>query len=195
MTGATRIYSASVPEGYEWALPVDGAHYQTLRGMSERDAGVPWEPIVMYLLRSTGDGRVLRRRSKRKRADLPWLGEYALILRDEAIEAVGSVLAPHGVLLPLSCADARLVAFTAAPVAGVLDEEGSDIVRYSSGRIMMLRRPAFRLEGLQGRQAFTLAEMPGGALFLTGELVEAIMATGLTAGTEFTLVHEGAGGS
>jgi hypothetical protein len=121
------------------------------------------------------------------RADLPWLGENVLVLRDAAIEAVGKCLQPHGELLPLECDDARLVLFSAPVKTGVLDESRSHLERFDSGRIMALRSPTFRLPALQGVAAFKLAEMPRGDLFLEGALVADIVATGLSAGTDFVL--------
>jgi hypothetical protein len=124
------------------------------------------------------------------RADLPWLGSEAVVLRDEAIETVGSLLRPHGEILPLVCDEARLALFAAPVVAGALDEDRSELVRFGSGRIMVLRTPAFHVSALRGAAAFKLAEMPRGDLYLTDTLVDAIRATGLTAGTDFTLLYD-----
>lgn len=183
MTGDARIFRPSVPEGFEWAVPTDPAEFEVIRTLAERPAGAVWQPVHMTLLKLDDHGRPHRR------ADLPWLGADAIVLRDEAIETVGALLRPHGDLLPLLCDDARLALFAAPAVAGVLDEGRSDMVRFGSGRIMSLRAPVFRAAALGNTKAFKLAEMPRGDLFLAGQLVEAIRATGMTAGTDFTPVY------
>lgn len=119
---------------------------------------------------------------------MPWLAAGVLVLRDDAIEIVGELLRPHGELLPLECTDARLAIFTAGALVGALDEMRSDVVRFSSGRIMSLRKLAVRTEAIADRQAFKLAEVPNGDLYLTEQLVERIRDTGLTSGTDFTEV-------
>ncbi len=188
MTGTVRILRPSVPEGFEWALPTDEADWEVIWALAERKVGGPWTPIHMTLLKLDDYGR------PQLRSDLPWLGSDVLVLRDEAIETVGEVLRPHGELLPLLCDEARLALFSAPVVQGALDEARSDIVRFGSGRIMALRAPAIREAALGGMWAFKLAEMPRGELYLTEQLVEAIRGTGMTAGTEFTVVSgEGVG--
>ena len=182
MTG-TRIFRPSVPQGHEWALPADNADFEAIRGLGERSPGDPWTPAPMNLIKVDDHGR------PQHRSDMPWLGGHVLVLRDEAIEAVGEILRPHGELLPLICDEARLALFSAPVVAGVLDEARSDLVRFGSGRIMALRAPTFRVAVLGRVGAFKLAEDPRGDLYLTDHVVEAIRSTGMTAGTHFTLVY------
>ena len=123
-------------------------------------------------------------------AYLPWLGSHVLVLRDEAIEAIGPLVAPHGQVLPLRASGARLAVFRPPLLAGALDEQASEFARFSSRRIMDLRVPVFRPLVVASASTFVLAEMPRGNMYLSGELVDAILATGFSAGTEFRLVFE-----
>lgn len=182
------VYRLAVPEGFEWAFPVDPDDFEALWTLPERRPGAAWQPVQMRLLKEDEHERPWRR------AEMPWLGGHVLILRDEAIEAVGPLLAPYGELLPLTCDEARLVVFSAALAANVLEEDRSEIVRFASGRIMDIRRHAFDLGALVGNRAFKLAEFPRGDLFLTGDLVESIRETGLTGGTEFHLIYDSSTG-
>lgn len=182
------VYRPAVPEGFEWAFPVDPGDFEAFWTLYERRPGAAWEPIPMRLLKQDEHGRPWRR------AEMPWLGRHVLILRDEAIESIGPLLAPYGELLPLMCDEARLVVFSAPPAANALEEDRSEIVRFASGRIMDIRRHAFNLGALAGNRAFKLAELPRGGLFLTGDLVESIRETGLTDGTEFQLIYDSSTG-
>ncbi|MDP5226314.1 MULTISPECIES: hypothetical protein [Arthrobacter] len=108
-----------------------------------------------------------------------------LILRDDAIETIGPLLRPHGELLPLLCEEARLAVFSAPVVEGAVDLEKSDIVRFRDGGILRFRSTVFHEEVVGNLMAFKLSEKPRGKLYLTEPLVEAMLATGMTAGTNF----------
>lgn len=180
MTGSPRIFRTSVPEGFEWALPMHASDFEAIRTLADRSLGSAWKPIRMSLLRSDDRGQPQRR------AQMPWLGSEVLVLRDEAVDTVGALLLPHGEVLPLDCDDARLSLFSAPTIAGALDRDRSDMAEFSSGRIMSLRRPAFIADALNDKQAFKLAEMPRGDLYLADDLVKAILDTGMSSGTDFT---------
>ncbi len=185
MTDSQRIFQLVLPEGFEWALPTDTANYEVIYSLAQRTDSSGWEPIHMRLLKSDVGSK-----GPYKRADMPWLNSGVIILRDEAVDVVGEILRPHGVVLPLLCEEARLALFSAPLVEGVLDEERSQIKRFRSGRIMELRKPVFRTGLLGGVKAFKLSEKPRGDLYLTGDVVEEILATGLTSGTDFELAYE-----
>ncbi len=185
MTDSQRIFQLEVPGGFEWALPTDDSNYKVFRSLPELPQGSGWEPIHMRLLKSDVGSK-----GPYKRADMPWLSSDVIILRDEAVDVVGEILRPHGVVLPLLCEEARLALFSAPLAEGVLDEERSQIKRFRSGRIMELRKPVFRTGLLGGVKAFKLSEDSRGDLYLTGDVVEEILATGLTSGTDFELAYD-----
>lgn len=181
---ALRVYRPDVMEDYEWALPVDDANYELFRTVDD-PGGPSWPTPEMYLL------RVVEVVKRLRRADMPWLGSNTLILRDAAIDTVGPLLSEFGQLLPLLCADARLVFFAADPLPGAIDIERSEIVRFKDGSgIMDIKRAVFNDEVVSGRGAFKLPEMPRGDVYLTEKLVSAIRATGHDSGTEFKLMYD-----
>jgi hypothetical protein len=177
-TSPPRIYEPEVEEGFEWALPLDGKHALLFGGFDGTHRAATWSPVPMYLLRTD-------ERGSRQRADLPWLGSHVLILRDEAIDVVGPILADHGELLPLECADANLVVLNVTRVIDALDEQHSDVVRFSSGRIMDIKKAAFHGDELTGSAVFKIPQMPYGPLYFTSDIVERIRATRRHAGVTF----------
>lgn len=183
MTGVL-VFRTQVAERFEWVVPRRAEDFDVLHALAQRPAAsTTWEPVRVDVLK-VGD-----RHRRLKRAAMPWLAADLLVLRDEAIEAVGPLLAPHGVLLPLECDEAELVLFSAGVRESVLDEARSELVRLDSGEIFYLPRPVFHASLLAGAIAFRLAELPYGGVFLTGPLVDAIQRTGTTAGTNFELVY------
>lgn len=169
-------------DGYEWVLPVDDADFETLRLAGQTSE--PWPSPEVRLLRTEDDGTLLRR------ASMPWLDSHALVLRDEAIDSVGRVLNYRGDILPLKSGDARFCLFAAHIQSSALDLEHSQIVRFSSGRILDLKRPVFHDEVVARAGAFKLREMPRGDVYFTQDVVEALRATGDAVGTDFELVYD-----
>lgn len=179
------LYSLGAPQGYEWALPADDADHKVLSRIVDEQS-VPRSPVRMELLR-----RDVGERRLRKKALMPSCGNSTgLILRDEAIDGVVPILEPLGFLAPLACADARLVFFTAAPVAKLLDLNASRITRLpNSGRIINVNHLVVRAESLGQHRVFKLAEWPV-RLYFVSSLVAEIEATGLSVGMEFKVAGQ-----
>ena len=129
------MFRSQVAERFEWVVPQRAEDFDVLHALAQRPALGAWKPVRVDVLK-VGD-----RRRRLKRAAMPWLAADLLVLRDEAIEAVGPLLEPHGVLLPLECDEADLVLFSAGVRESVLDEARSELVRFDSGEIMYLPAP------------------------------------------------------
>ena len=172
------LFWLEVAEGFEGVVIDDLASLQSLLELDRRP-GRRWRPPVAELVREHA-GRPLAR------AAAPYLNRSVLVLRDEAVEGLGRLLAPHGALVPLKCADAELVAFV-APVLDLMDEEASELVRFDSGRVMDVLRPRFR-EGADAHPAFRVSSMPAGPLFVSAGLAEELSGRGLLSGTSLVPV-------
>jgi hypothetical protein len=181
-----KIYRAVPHEGYEWVVLDDATDYERFIDPSPAFSSVGRQPAVSaHLLRNDP-----RRSGDRMRARMPWLGEGVLALRDEAIDEIGALLEPFGVLLRLESPDARLIVIRITNIIDVLDEDASDIVRFSSsGRVLDIRRFVFRSESLLRSQAFRIPQLPRGGTFLTEDLVQEIESRG-SEGTAFLAVGE-----
>lgn len=178
------VCRAELPTGdYEWAVvpeeePLGWEFDQVVRELPERHK--PWTPIPAVVT-----GPVEGRRAQR--ATMPWWSgaRNVLVLRDEAIESVGSLLAPHGELLPMAGRNARLVMFTAPFVDDVLNEGKSDLHSPIGSDYARLERGVFRAELVGQRQAFVARIGRDCDLFLTESLARQLEATGDTAGVVF----------
>ncbi|HVQ88475.1 MAG TPA: hypothetical protein VMT88_09855 [Actinomycetes bacterium] len=124
---------------------------------------------------------------------MPWLSSHTLALRDEAIEKVGPLLAPFGRFVRLDCPDAHLAAFVARPLAGALDQDRSEIVRFrSSGEgVKRIENVHFRSDAVASQGVFCLPEFIRGPLYLTEDLVDRIIATNHSSGTVFAEISTG----
>jgi hypothetical protein len=168
---------------YEWALPVDDAtghdrlRIETFESVEER-----WSPVEVKLVEIDEGQKLLP-------ADFPWLGAHALVMRSSAAEVVAAAVEGQAELLPLECAGADLWLLHVTQCCDALDEERSEIVRFSSGRIMTIRRYVFDPVALDGVRCFKIPQMPTGPVFLSGEVVDAVAAADL-AGLGVDLVWE-----
>lgn len=179
------LYSLVAPQGYESALPVDDADYKVLSRIVDEHS-VPRSPVRMELLRrDVGELRV------RKKALMPsYSNSSGLILRDEAIDGVLPILGSLGFVVPLACADARLVFFTAAQVPNLIDLDASKVTRLpNSSRIINVNHLVVRAENLRQQRVFKLSEWPV-RLYFASDLVAEIEATGLTVGMEFKVAGQ-----
>lgn len=156
-------------------MPVDDfAGHDRLRIETFESVAAEWSPVEMKLLRED-EGRLFRP------ADFPWSGAHALVLRKSAADVVGPLVEGQAELLPLSCSGPDLWLLHVTEMRDALDEGRSDIVRFpSSGRVMAIRGYAFERNALQGARCFKVPQMPTGSIFLSGEVVDAVAAAGLT---------------
>jgi len=184
-SAAVRIYEPMAPDGVEWVLMDRDDGQNRLLDIGTQPVKKSWTPLPVHLLASDErTGRPL------VRSQLPWLGRHVLVLRDEAIDALGPMLEPFGELLPLSCSNATLMLVHMTNVVDALDETESEIVRFpSSERVMKIAIHSFKANVVRRGQAFKLPQMPRGSIYLTDDLVHAIGAFGFE-GTGFRLVGE-----
>ena len=136
--------------------------------------------------------RIIRRDEGRRLAesDSPWLGSHALIFRRRSLGELEELLLSHGELLPVASSELDLVIFNATRVLDALDERASDVVRFSSGRIMMITRYAFRRETITDVDAFKIPNLRSSPTYVSARFVERVEAAGLR-GLDFETVWSG----
>ena len=72
-------------------------------------------------------------------------------------------------------------------IVDALDLDRSELVRFSSGRVMDITRYVFQPEAIRGVHAFKIPEMARGSLLVSSEIVDAVERAGLR-GTGFEQV-------
>jgi hypothetical protein len=181
---STAIYKAAPPEGFEWALPVDDRDFEMFATFDGTRRESTWRPVRVGLLHDDEGG------GARETSDFPWLGSYVLVLRPRAVDSLGSILRSAGELLPLACDEADLWVLNHLHIVDALDENGSDIVRFSTGRVMTVERWSLNLDRLGSEAIFKVPQLMRGPLLFNESFVEAVAAAGLR-GIEFNEVWSG----
>lgn len=168
------VYELDPAEGFQWVVPTEPRRFDELRSLEGRPLRHEWTPLQVDLLIRDEAGRVLAE------TDMPWLGEHALVLGDRAVEVLGPILAPDVELLPLSIAGRSLWLVHPLRILDALIPAESEIVRFSSGRIMSVEKGVFDGSKLVGVRAFKLRDFTRGPIYLTEGPVEAARTANLT---------------
>lgn len=167
--------------GFELCQPLEKDGYETfslqINGTRRQQE---WRPIAVRLVHDN-NGEPLAF------SESPWLSTHALTFRPLAVEALGPLLRENGELLPLAGEDFELSVFNPTRVIDALDEQASSIARFSSGRMMRIRRYAFKPELIEGIDVFKLPNLRVSPTLLSERFVRAWNATGFH-GLEFEKV-------
>jgi len=90
-------------------------------------------------------------------------------------ERIGKTLEQFGEILPLDCPETKFWVFNPTIVLDALDEDNSDVERFSpGGRIMFFKKYFFRPEILVGKFLFLINQRPTGPTFATESFAELI---------------------
>jgi hypothetical protein len=104
---------------------------------------------------------------------LLWLSSHVLAMTAVVRDAVGTVLEGQGVFARLGSDDGDFWMFV-PDVCDALNEAGSSVTRFSSGRVMYVSRYDFYPDRLLGRTAFRIPQLPKGPLFCSQRVVDAL---------------------
>lgn len=144
------IYEPNPGGGYEWIQTVDLEGDAMLASFDGTPRLLNWTPIKVRSI-TEDEGEVF------DLADLPWLAAYALGMRRRAVEALQDILLPYGEILPLQSDDGtEFFTLNVTNIVDVLDESRADIARHSDGRILEIRRFAFKATAATAGDVFRL---------------------------------------
>lgn len=170
-------------DGYELCHPISNGDFERI---NVEISGVPrrasWNAVPMQLVHKD-EGRQLAE------SDSPWLGEHALIFRGRAASALDTTLRAYGELLPLECSEADMSIYNVTRVIEALDEQASSVVRFSSGRIGIVQRYAFRAEAVRDVDVFKIPNLRVSPTYVSHRFVELWRSSGLK-GLEFKRLWE-----
>lgn len=162
-------------EGGEWVVV---EHYRQLEKMlAAGSRRIQWwqRPIRATHI---GEGE----EGPREEVDAPWMGSHGLVVKPAA-HALFRTLFGDGVqYVRISGTPYRRLYYVHVHhLVDVLDEGRSEIVRFSPGPdILDIPRHEFLPSVEQAGPIFKLKQMPRGDVYLTGDAVDAIAASGLS---------------
>ena len=144
--------------------------------------GERWVPLRVEILRD-------KEHKDRPSSDFPGFGAGKPTFSHRAVEALRDLLADNGELLPLDCKDGNYWVFNVTRVIDGLDEENSDVERFSSGRIMAVERFAFYPDKVRDLSIFKIPQFPKGGAYVTDSFTNRVKSANLT-GFAFDLLWD-----
>jgi hypothetical protein len=138
--------------------------------MAEPVAVTDWQPPSVQLIRDGSAGSAP--------SDLVMLGMEPAFTR-RAVDALGDLLTDNGQLLPLVSADGEFYLWNVTRVVDAFDEEKSQVLRFSSGRIMTVDRWAFKPEAVARQVVFKVPQFLRGFTFAMGTFLDRFTEAGL----------------
>lgn len=101
-------------------------------------------------------------------------------IKASALDKAGEFLLRFGELLPLLCDEGEYYAYNVTNLVDALNQEESEIHKFSSGRWMDVRRGVFLCERVGGAQIFKLPQTPAGPVYVTEHAAATLQESGLT---------------
>jgi|SRR6516225_8659309 hypothetical protein len=178
-----KIYGINSSKGYELCHPQDENDFGSIVTLIDgRERKLTWSPIRMRIIKEDERGHL-------RESDSPWLGQWALMFRPKAVNALRSLLDANGELLPLAIANAELQIYNPTHVVDALDEERSKLTR-SDGEILTVYTYIFKPEVIRNLPIFKISNLKVSPTFVDQSFVSLWKASGLK-GLDFTQVWEG----
>lgn len=144
--------------------------------------GKRWVPLRVEILRD-------KEHKDRPSSDFPGFGAGRPTFSDRAVEILRDFLEDNGEIFPLDCEDRNYYVFNVTRMVDALDEENSDVERFSSGRIMEVNRFAFYPDKVRDLSIFKIPQFPIGDVYVTDSFTNRVKSANLT-GFAFDLLWD-----
>lgn len=157
-------------ENYRWLTLVRESDFNVLADLPDSRRENDWIPLAAeWIDDALNEGK--------PESDFPTLGSTPVFSR-RAVDALSDMLIENGELLPLALANGNYFVYNTTRVIDALDEERSELVRLSTGRVMRVVKyvfhqtvgftPVFRIPQLRTK------------VFVTDRFMERVTTAGLT---------------
>lgn len=159
-------------ETYRWLTAIEESDFNVLADLAHVSVGDAWRPIAVEWIDDDLN-------AGKPKSDYPTLGSTP-VLSQRAIDELMEVLVENGEILPLNGDSAeQYYVYNVTRILDALDTDKSDAIWFGPGRIMMMKRYAFRDAELEGATIFKVPQLRV-QVFVTEPFVERIESSGLT---------------
>jgi hypothetical protein len=168
-------------EHYRWLTMAHESDFNALADLGVTGGGGRWTPPPAEWIDDDLN-------AGKPRSDYPPLGTTPAFSQ-RAVDRLRDVLEENGELLPLALKGEPYYVYNVTRSIDALDEDRSDLVRFSSGRIMEVRRLELRPDELCGVSIFRLPQVRG-QIYARESFMKRVADSGLT-GFAFREVWDG----
>ncbi len=161
-------------------VPVGSQAYRWLQCVGDADFDALNSTDLLSLVSSSWRLRVRlivenERGEPLRESGLLWLSSHVLAMTAAVRDVARPVLEGQGVFAPLRSDDGDFWIFV-PDLCDALNEAGSSVTRFSSGRVMYVSRYDFHPDRLVGRIVFRIPQLPKGPLFCAERVVDTLSA-------------------
>lgn len=144
------FYKPGPLDGYPCINAIDADDYEAFLELDGTPRGSSWKPVAVrqVAMRDEADAFLP--------SNFPWLSGHALVLDEQALNALRDLIEPFNEVLPLNDVGRGRLFVLNTRTIDALDEEHSKLLRFPNGRIMQVRQPVFRDVQLAGATMFRL---------------------------------------
>ena len=128
---------------------IDSEHVEMFRQFTGNSLAHSWFPVPVRIFRAEKSG------------DFPSLLSHVPIFSERALQILMPLISNSFEALPLKCDFGKFYAANVLDVVDCLDHSLANIERFSSGRIMAIKRYAFKEGCIQGKHIFKIPETAG----------------------------------
>ncbi len=167
-----RIYELQ-PDGerYRSLTLVEELGFNLLADLTEPGSGRAWTPLTAEWIYDDLNAGLAK-------SDFPTLGSTP-VFSARAVDELVDLLVENGELLPLSLSDGAYFVYRTVRLLDALDEDRSELVRFSSsGRVMRVVKYAFH-ENVSFPPVFQIPQLRV-TVFVSENFVQRVMESGLT---------------
>jgi hypothetical protein len=157
-------------EDYQWLTMVNEEDFQIAVEMDGKSVASAWRAYPVKVIDDELNAGALP-------SDCPTLGIIPTFSQ-RAVEVLRDILEAHGEILPLSAETGRYHAYNVTRVVDALDEQKSEIVRFSDGDVMRVARYEFLPDRLYKIPIFKVPQLRA-QVFVTEEFVRRVEDAGL----------------
>jgi RHS repeat-associated protein len=165
-------------EGFRWLDLVNSGEYNILSELNDQPAGSAWKPLAAEWIEDDLN-------AGKPKSDFPTLGTTP-VFSQRAVDALLDLLVENGELLPIRVEDGTYFVYNVTRKVHALDEDRSELVRFSTGGVMRIARYEFYPDKVEALTIFKIPQSRA-KVFVTEPFVERVYDARLT-GFEFTQV-------
>jgi hypothetical protein len=165
------------PDEYEHLTLVDDAGWSVLQGFTGESRAASWRPLRVEAIPSG------------PRGDFPLLASHVPVFSRRALDVLGDLVAGDAEALPLDFPETEYYALNVLDPLDCIDEERSEIERFSDGTVMFVSRYVFFRGCTQGRALFKVRSTELQDVFVSDDFRRRVEEHGLR-GLRFVPIDE-----
>jgi hypothetical protein len=165
-------------ERFRWLDLVNSPEFNILSELNDQPAGSAWKVLSAEWIEDDLN-------AGKPKSDFPTLGTTP-VFSQRAVDELLDLLVENGELLPLAVEDGSYFVYNVTREVDALDEDRSELVRFSTGGVMRIARYEFDPDQVEGLTIFKIPQSRA-KIFVTDAFVGRVRAARLT-GFDFSQI-------